>query len=149
MPQGYPNFKTDHFYRVSIAPDAALAEKESHNKSVAIGIQIGIGYKIGLIVRPKNSVFDVKTQQSGNSVTLTNNGNTVVRYDLAGTCTTKEIADKKFASLCQATGYFSNAYYLYAGTSKTYDLSNLNEELRVVLHLQKESKKHLAFNKKE
>lgn len=67
-----PQAEQDQIYRLVVKP--VIQGVEAKNQRMAL--KVLVGYEALVIVRPKEPKIDIKAVRKGNSLTLTNNGNT-------------------------------------------------------------------------
>jgi len=79
------NLKEDSIYRVSLIPKVKGVKGETG----IIGIKILLGYEVLVIVRPKNTNFDIKAERNKKNLIFRNNGNTNVLLNKVSQCDKK------------------------------------------------------------
>ena len=103
----HPQADKDQIYRVAVKP--VILGGDAGNQRMAL--KILVGYEALVIVRPKDAKIDLVANRKGNSLTLTNNGNTN--------------AYLQTGQQCDSTGGNCkdiNVARIYAGTSWTSTL---------------------------
>ncbi|WP_159084589.1 hypothetical protein [Dongshaea marina] len=135
MPSGYIKSNQDNFYRLSIENDVAAQKSFEKNHGIKqatqLGIQVTLGYMVALIVPASHPNYGhVSFQNKNHHLTVTNNDNSVVRVDFAGTCSQ---AEKGSHTLCPAKGYFSVEHLIYPHQSLAYSTQHIHPEVRVVV----------------
>lgn len=106
---------TDQIYRVVVKP--VIQGIDEHKKRVAL--KILVGYEALVIVRPKDAKIDLTGERKGNTLTLTNKGNTNAYLQSGQQC--DELGDK-----CKDI----NVTRVYAGKSWTVTLPYLNGQVK-------------------
>ena len=72
----------DRFYKVSVVPVAGTLNTET-----PVGIKVMIGYSAWVYVRPEGAKPELKGVRKGNSLTLTNTGDTLAQLVMGKQCT--------------------------------------------------------------
>ena len=83
----FPPEKEERIFRVNFTPVAGEFEAEQST------VRLMVGYQALVIVRPNTTHFDLVGERNGNTLTLTNNGNTNVYLDTVRQCTDKGLAE--------------------------------------------------------
>ena len=106
-----PQGETDQVYRVVIKPVIQGVEADKQ----LMALKVLVGYETVVIVRPKDAKYELVAERKGNSLTLTNKGNTN--------------ANLQSGQQCDATGSNCkelNVGRVYAGQSWTTTLPHMD-----------------------
>ena len=106
-----PQGEQDQIYRLVVKP--VIQGIDAPKQQFAI--KVLVGYEAIIIVRPKNPKIDLVAKRKGNSLTITNNGNTNANIEYGKQCDALE-------SNCKNV----NVTRIYAGQSWTTTLPYLN-----------------------
>ncbi|MGI9274351.1 MAG: hypothetical protein ACR2PT_05780 [Endozoicomonas sp.] len=83
----FPAESAERIFRVNFTPVAGEFEAEQSS------VRLMIGYQALIIARPGKTVFDLQGERKGNTLTLTNKGNTNVYLDTVRQCQDKKLQD--------------------------------------------------------
>lgn len=110
-----PQTDKEQIYRVAVKPVIQGVEVEDQR----VALKVLVGYETLVIVRPKDAKIDLVAERKGNSLTITNKGNTN--------------ANIQSGQQCNATGgecKETNVARIYAGQSWTTTLPHLDGEVK-------------------